>query len=91
VFVRIDKGNSISSDKLTGSGILYLLEQRSIKANLPFLMRPHDARRTLATEMIEQHGEFIAQRVLGHSDPSTTRIYDMREENVLREIMSSRK
>lgn len=91
VFVRINKSGVISEDRLSGSGVYYLFEQRSIKAGLPFLVRPHDARRTMGTEMIEQEGELIAQRVLGHKSLDTTRIYDKRNDDVLRNIMAGRK
>lgn len=91
LLVRINKSGRIGDSKLTGRGLLYLFEERSIKAGLPFIVRPHDARRTMGTEMIEEHGELIAQRVLGHSNLNTTRIYDKRGDDVLRNIMSERK
>lgn len=91
LFVGITKGGRITDRQLTGRGVLYLLEERSIKAGLPFLVRPHDARRTMGTEMIEEHGELIAQRVLGHSSLNTTRIYDKRSDSVIKDIMSERK
>jgi site-specific recombinase XerD len=45
----------------------------------------------MGTEMIKEHGELIAQKVLGHASLDTTRIYDKRGDDVLRKIMSERK
>lgn len=91
ILVGINKSGVISSKKLNGRSVLRLLEERSIKAGLPVLVRPHDARRTMGTEMIKEHGELIAQKVLGHASLDTTRIYDKRGDDVLRKIMSERK
>lgn len=90
VLVPIGKGGRIGSKKLTGRGLLYLFRERSLKAGLPLIVRPHDARRTMGTEMIEQHGELIAQRVLGHASLNTTRIYDKRSDDVIQKIMRER-
>ncbi|RMN17111.1 hypothetical protein ALQ64_03132 [Pseudomonas cannabina] len=89
-FNRISKSGTVSEMCMTHRGIYYVLEQRSIRANLPFLVKPHDARRTMGTEMIEEHGELIAQRVLGHASLSTTKIYDKRTDKVLKEIFKSK-
>lgn len=83
------KGGEVT--QLTGRGIFYLLEERSKRAGLPFLVRPHDARRTLGTEMLSEHGELIAQKVLGHADLSTTRIYDKRSDEAVKSIFRERK
>jgi integrase/recombinase XerC len=90
LFTRISKAGKLGSQKLTGRGVFYLLETRSKRAGLPFLVRPHDGRRTIGTDMIAEHGELIAQRVLGHADLSTTRIYDMRKNEVVKEIFKNR-
>lgn len=89
-FCRIYKGGGLSGKPLTGRGIFYLLEQRSIIAGLPYRVRPHDARRTLGTEILSEHGELIAQRVLGHANLSTTRIYDKRSDDVIKNIFSAK-
>lgn len=86
LFTKISKGGKIGDKALTGHGVYYLLDQRSRLAGLPFLVRPHDGRRTLGTGMITEHGELLAQRILGHSDLSTTRIYDKRDDSVIKQI-----
>lgn len=90
-FTRVLKSGKITSTRLTGRGILYLLEERSKMTGLPFLIRPHDGRRTLGTNMIEEHGELVAQRVLGHADLSTTRIYDKRSDAFIKKLFRDKK
>ncbi|MBF6615485.1 MAG: tyrosine-type recombinase/integrase [Candidimonas sp.] len=86
---RIWKGGKVSNTAMQGRSLFYLLEERSKRAGLPFLVRPHDARRTVGTEMLSTHGELIAQKVLGHADLSTTRIYDKRSDEVVKRIFSN--
>ncbi|MDU4254413.1 site-specific integrase [Pseudomonas sp.] len=103
-FCRIFKGGKLKSGRIKTKGGEYksmnaalygrtlyaLLEERSKRAGLPFLVRPHDARRTLGTEMLTEHGELIAQKVLGHADLSTTRIYDKRSDEAVKAIFRER-
>lgn len=86
---RIWKGGKITNNAMQGRSLFYLLEERSKRAGLPFLVRPHDARRTVGTEMLSTHGELIAQKVLGHADLSTTRLYDKRSDEVVKRIFST--
>lgn len=88
---RVLRGGKITPDGLTGQGVWYLFKERSKLAGLPFVVAPHDARRTMGTEMIEEHGELIAQRVLRHASLDTTRIYDKRGDDVVKNIMAERK
>lgn len=85
-FCGVRKNGKLTTAPLTGRGIFWLMEQRSIEAGLPFLFRPHDARRTMGTRMIEEYGELTAQTVLGHQNLSTTKIYDKRSEQRVRDI-----
>ncbi|ENA27024.1 hypothetical protein HMPREF1487_09503 [Pseudomonas sp. HPB0071] len=89
-FCGIGKNGKLSGKALTGRGVFYLLEQRSIMAGLPFLVRPHDARRTLGTEILAEHGELVAQRVLGHASLTTTRIYDKRSDSLIKDIFKAK-
>ena len=59
-------------------------------AGIPFIVRPHDARRTMGTQMIEEHGELVAQRVLKHANLSTTRIYDKRDDSMVKSIFKDK-
>ncbi|CAM5354218.1 Tyrosine recombinase XerC [Stutzerimonas stutzeri] len=89
-FCGISKSGKLNAKALSGRGIFWLLEQRSIKAGLPFLVRPHDGRRTVGTSIISDHGELIAQRVLGHRALSTTAIYDRRSDKVIKDIFEGK-
>tara|TARA_R110001592_G_scaffold149181_1_gene374627 strand:+ start:1049 stop:2008 length:960 start_codon:yes stop_codon:yes gene_type:complete len=89
-FTRIIKSGKLTGQRLTGRGLFYLMEQRSKMAGLPILVRPHDARRTMGTNMIKEHGELVAQRVLGHAQLSTTRIYDKRDDSVIKDIFKDK-
>lgn len=88
---RVLRGGKITPNGLTGQGVWYLFQQRSMMAGLPFKVAPHDARRTMATEMIEEYGELVAQRVLRHKSLDTTRIYDKRGDDLVKNIMAGRK
>ena len=87
LFTPIIKGGRISTNAITGRGIYYLLQERSIHAGLPFIVKPHDARRTIGTQMLSDYGDIIAQRVLGHANLSTTAIYDKRSDEVVKNVM----
>lgn len=86
LFTRVQKNGVVTDKRLTGRGIMHIMEERSKVAGLPFIVRPHDGRRTVGTQMIQEHGELIAQRVLGHADLSTTRIYDKRDDSIIKQI-----
>ncbi|KKN80606.1 hypothetical protein LCGC14_0328250 [marine sediment metagenome] len=89
-FTSIQKNGKVTTKRITGRGILYLLERRSKMAGIPFIVRPHDARRTMGTQMIEEHGELVAQRVLKHANLSTTRIYDKRDDSMVKSIFKDK-
>ncbi|MFO7943929.1 MAG: tyrosine-type recombinase/integrase [Anaerolineales bacterium] len=77
LFVPIDPdGEVIKRDKhLTRWAITKMLEKRQDQAGIDHLSA-HDLRRTAATDLIEVAGIRKAQKVLGHSDISTTARYD---------------
>lgn len=75
-FNRISKSGKLLDAGMTGRGIYYVLSQRSKIATLPFKVKPHDARRTLAAQILQSRGLLTAQRVLRHAHLSTTKIYD---------------
>lgn len=79
VLRRLSKAGRILGD-LDGKGVYVVLKERCELAGIPFV-RPHDARRTFATNFIKQHGIAAAQKVLGHKDISTTTRYDMTEDD----------
>ncbi|WP_145155802.1 site-specific integrase [Pseudomonas oryzihabitans] len=89
LFSRISKAGKVGETALTGRSVYFLLRQRSEMAGLPFLVKPHDARRTVGTSVIAEHGDIAAQKVLGHASLSTTAIYDMRGEEFKKSIVKN--
>jgi integrase/recombinase XerC len=69
--------------------VWYALGERCIRAGTP-IIKPHDARRTLATDLIEEHGLSKAKIALGHKNIATTAIYDMTDRNAMRRIFSEK-
>ncbi|MNH34698.1 site-specific tyrosine recombinase XerC [compost metagenome] len=85
---RLSKTGTILGD-LEGNGLYNALKVRCTVAGVPFV-RPHDARRTLATDLINEHGINIAQKALGHKNISTTAVYDMTDDDKLSSVFSAR-
>lgn len=79
VLRRLSKSGTILGD-LEGNGLYNALKERCEKAGVNFI-RPHDARRTLATNLIRDEGLTYAKLALGHKNISTTQIYDMTDED----------
>ncbi|ALN21709.1 MULTISPECIES: site-specific integrase [Ectopseudomonas] len=88
LFCRILKNGKLVDKAVKPNGLYYLLEQRSKHAGLPFLVRPHDARRTVGTWALSEFGEIVAKEVLGHANLSTTAIYDMRGDKIAQDALS---
>lgn len=84
VLRRLSKTGTILGD-LVGNGLYDALKERCIVAGVTFI-RPHDARRTLATNIIRERGINYAQKALGHKDISTTKRYDMTDEDEMSDM-----
>lgn len=89
LFSRILKGGKVLKTGIKPDSLYRLMMERSLKADLPYLVRPHDARRTMATRIIKEEGELAAQAALRHKNLSTTQIYDMRKREKVKEILST--
>jgi len=90
VFPRISRGGKVLHDiPMTGAGLAMLLQRRCRDAGvLP--VRPHDLRRTHATDALESGCDLLAlQGVLGHSSPAVTARYDRRGEASRRAVVES--
>jgi integrase len=81
---RLSKSGTILGD-LVGNGLYDALKERCIVAGVTFI-RPHDARRTLATNIIRERGINYAQKALGHKDISTTKRYDMTDDDEMSDM-----
>lgn len=90
VFPRISRGGKVLSHvPMTGAALAMLLERRCRVAGVR-LIRPHDLRRTHATDALEAGCDLLAlQGVLGHSSPAVTARYDRRGEASRRAVVES--
>lgn len=88
VLRRMSKGGKPLSP-MSPNGLWRALGERCIHAGVQPI-KPHDARRTLATDLISEHGLNIAKLALGHRDIATTAIYDMTDRNAMQNIFSKK-
>lgn len=80
LFVRIDGHGRLTEQRLTDQAVRYILRQRAQEAQLP-TCTPHDFRRTLIGDLLEAGADIsTVQRIVGHTDVSTTARYDRRGE-----------
>lgn len=79
LFPRIGRTGRVLCDRpMSGTAIALLLRRRCDSADVP-LIRPHDLRRTTATDALEAGCDLLAVgAVLGHSSPAVTARYDRR-------------
>jgi integrase len=65
-----------------------MLKRRLKQAGLPAHCSPHSFRATGTTNFLENDGTLeAAQRIAGHADSRTTKLYDRRGQKVLLEDM----
>lgn len=82
LFVRIHKGDNITSTTLSTNGIVHILNDISQRANVN-AFSPHDLRRTFITHLLEKNIDLnTVRQIAGHSVISTTIRYDKRSESV---------
>lgn len=82
VLRRVSNGGRALAD-MKPNGLYVALEKRCIFAGVP-VIKPHDARRTVATNLINAKGISFARIALGHSSITTTQRYDMTDSDEVR-------
>lgn len=104
LFLRIRKNDDIEFERavknkktgnykivpggLTSQAVLHILEQRAAIAGVE-RFSPHDLRRTLATTLFENDVDALTvQRIMGHTNLSTTERYDMRGEESVKKVQT---
>jgi site-specific recombinase XerD len=65
-----------------------MVKRRLKGAGLPTRLSPHSFRVTTITDLLEQGVPLEdVQRLAGHADPRTTRLYDRRQKKITRNIV----
>jgi integrase/recombinase XerD len=85
LFPLISRSGRFLADRhISGAAVAELLRRRTAGAGIPSV-KPHDLRRTCASDCLEAGVDVLAlQRLLGHQSANTTLRYDMRGEHVRR-------
>lgn len=79
LFQPVNKGGTITPRHMTTTAIYDALLKRQRQAGIGDLIRPHDFRRTFASEYFDAGTDVsIIQKEMGHADPGTTAGYDRR-------------
>ena len=80
LFLRVNKAGAIqyAFGRITNQAIYDIVKKRQKQAGVQ-ACAPHDFRRTFGAELLRQGIDLpTVQRLMGHSDPSTTARYDVR-------------
>ncbi len=84
LFLPIDKGGTIHHRRMTDQAVLVVLRKRASQAGVP-TFSPHDLRRTFISDLLDCGADLsVVQKLAGHSNPTTTAMYDRRGERVKR-------
>jgi integrase len=80
LFTRIGKGGKLTHEGLTAQAVYYVFDERAEAAGVA-AFSPHDMRRTFAGDMLDAGVDIATvQKLMGHSNVSTTAGYDRRGE-----------
>jgi integrase len=90
VFPRVSRSGRVLEDApISGAAIALLLRRRCAACGIARI-RPHDCRRTTATDALEAGCDLLAvQGILGHSTPAVTARYDKRGFHSRRAVTES--
>src|SRR5258707_2000547 len=84
----LGKSGKLSRRPLVRTDAADMLKRRLKQAGLPAHYSPHSFRATGITNFLENDGTLeAAQRIAGHADSRTTKLYDRRGQKVLLEDM----
>jgi integrase/recombinase XerD len=84
----LGKTGKLSRRALVRTDAADMLKRRLNKLGLPAHYSPHSFQTTVTTNFLENDGTLkTAQRIAGHADSRTTKLYDRRGQKVLLEDM----
>jgi integrase/recombinase XerD len=82
------KTGQLTKNELHVIDICRMVKRRLKDAGLATRLSPHSFRVTTITDLLEQGVPLEdVQRLAGHADPRTTRLYDRRDKNITRNIV----
>lgn len=82
------RSNILLDTPVSGMDIYKMLKRRLKKAGLPTHIVPHSLRACVVTDLLTQGLPLDeVQRLVGHSDPRTTTLYDRRQKQVSRNLV----
>lgn len=85
VFVRVHKGGRLTDSRLTTQAIYVILQHRAELAEVAEFT-PHDLRRSYAGDLLDAGADIsTVQKLMGHSNVSTTAGYDRRDSRAKHE------
>lgn len=84
----LGKTGRLTDQGVTGGDVGRLVKRRLKDAGLPDRLSPHSFRVMTITDLLEQ-GQPLedVQKLAGHADPRTTRLYDRRQKKVTRKLV----
>lgn len=84
----VNRSGTLSASRLQTNDLAKMVKRRIRLAGLPDRLSAHSFRVAVATDLLEQGVPLEdVQRLLGHADARTTRLYDRRDRQVTRNIV----
>ena len=82
------KTGQLTNNTINGVDVGKMMKRRLRDASLPSHLSPHSFRVTTITDLLEQGVPLEdVQRLAGHADPRTTRLYDRRQKKITRNVV----
>jgi site-specific recombinase XerD len=82
------KTGRLTKNGISAVDVCRMMKRRLRDAGLPGVLSPHSFRVTTITDLLEQGIPLEdVQRLAGHADPRTTRLYDRRQKRITRNIV----
>ena len=84
----IRKTGKLTERAMHANDLCQMVKRRLRDAGLPSRLSPHSFRVMTITDLLEQSVPLEdVQRLAGHADPRTTRLYDRRQKKITRNIV----
>jgi integrase/recombinase XerD len=84
----VRKTGQLTENTINGVDVGKMMKRRLRDASLPSRLSPHSFRVTTITDLLEQGVPLEdVQRLAGHADPRTTRLYDRRQKKITRNVV----